>query len=339
MKKKALFLLLCALTALMLLMLPVVIPSGSMLGDYQDQWSELAWDSDAIRLLFLPEASAEETAASLPTDLMTPGNEPNPDAYTENGYEDDSISVRIEKVTDTEKKLSWTVAYIRIQDPSQFRTCIAGNSIKSERTASVLSMAKKYNAVIAVNGDYYVNDTQKKSFEYRMGEKIRSKTNARKDILIIDENADLHIILMADKAVQQAEIDRICEEHVIVNAFTFGPALVKDGNLLNCPKDYNYNPNGEEPRVAIGQTDPLSYVLVVAEGRGGYADGVTHQELANFMYDTIGCQQAYNLDGGNSGTMVLGDTVYKADHGTSKLRDLNDSIYFATTVDPASWRQ
>ena len=150
MKKKTLFLLLCALTALMLLMLPVIIPSGSMLGDYQDQWAELAWDSEALRSLFLPEASAEEAAASLPTDLMIPGNEPNPDAYTENGYEDDSISVRIEKITDAEKKLSWTAAYIKLQDPSQFRTCIAGNSIKSERTASVLSMAKKYNAVIAV---------------------------------------------------------------------------------------------------------------------------------------------------------------------------------------------
>ena len=55
------------------------------------------------------------------------------------------------------------------------------------------------------------------------------------------------------------------------------------------------------------------------------------------MYDELGCLQAYNLDGGNSGTMVLGETIYKADHGTSKLRDMNDCIYFATTVDPATW--
>lgn len=331
-------LLLCALTLLMLLLLPFLVPSGSMLGDYQDKWSEWAWQSGHALFRFFPEAAAEETPASLPIDLMAPGKEPDPSSYTPTSYHDASISVDIEQIKDEDKNLSWTVAYVTIQDPSQLRTCIAGNSIKSERTASVLSMAKKYNAVIAVNGDYYVNDTQKKSFEYRMGEKIRSKTNARKDILIIDENADFHIVLMADKAVQQAEIDAICKEHTIINALTFGPALVKDGDLMTCPADYNYNPNGEEPRMAIGQMGPLSYVLVVAEGRGGYADGVTHQELANFMYDTLGCLQAYNLDGGNSGTMVLGDTVYKADHGTSKLRDLNDSIYFATTVDPETWR-
>ena len=107
MKKKTLFLLLCALTALMLLMLPVIIPSGSMLGDYQDQWSEHAWDSDALRFLIVPEASAEEAPGSLPIDLSVPGKDPNPGAYTENGYEDDSISdicKKIERIIFEENK-------------------------------------------------------------------------------------------------------------------------------------------------------------------------------------------------------------------------------------------
>ena len=55
------------------------------------------------------------------------------------------------------------------------------------------------------------------------------------------------------------------------------------------------------------------------------------------MFDHVGCLQAYNLDGGNSGTVVLGKTIYKADQNTSKLRDMNDCIYFATTVDPSTW--
>ena len=335
--KKSVRILLCALAVLMLLALPFAVPSGSMLYDYQDQWLEWAWDSEALLRLLAPEARAEDApAAALPIDF-TPGKEPNPAAYTESSYEDSSISVRVEHIEDTEKKLSWRVAYVTIQDPSQLRTGVAGSNVRAERTASVLSMAQKYNAVIAINGDYFVNDTQKKSFEYRMGEKIRNLMNAKKDILIIDEKGDFHIILMQDKSAQQAEVNAITAEHQIVNALTFGPALVKDGQLLTCNTSYNYNPNRDEPRAAIGQMGPLSYVLVLAEGRGGYADGVTHQELANFMYDTLGCLQAYNLDGGNSGTMVLGKTVYKADHGTTKLRDLNDCIYFATTVDPADW--
>ncbi|MBR5986595.1 MAG: phosphodiester glycosidase family protein, partial [Clostridia bacterium] len=59
--------------------------------------------------------------------------------------------------------------------------------------------------------------------------------------------------------------------------------------------------------------------------------------LAHFMYENLGCVQAYNLDGGNTGTMVFGKNVYKADLATSQLRVLNDCIYFATTVDPESW--
>jgi len=335
--KKKVCILLCALTVIMLLALPFAVPTGSMLYDYQDQWMDWAWNSEALLRLLIPTAHAEEEApAALPIDF-TPGMQPNPAAYTETSYEDSSISVRIEHIVDEAKNLSWRIAYIQIQDASQLRTGVAGNSIKSERTGVVPSMAEKYNAVIAINGDYYINDTQKKSFEYRMGQKIRSLCNANKDILIIDENGDFHIILMQNKKAQAAEIAAIEAEHQIINAFTFGPALVKDGDLVDRDVKYDFNRTGNEPRMAIGQIGPLSYVLVIAEGRGGYADGVTQQELAQFVYDEIGCLQAYNLDGGNSGTMVLGETVYKADHNTGKLRDMNDCIYFATTVDPASW--
>jgi len=46
---------------------------------------------------------------------------------------------------------------------------------------------------------------------------------------------------------------------------------------------------------------------------------------------SIGCTQAFNLDGGNSGEMVFGETIYKAMPGGSE-RGLNDIIYFATAV-------
>ena len=334
--KRSIRILLWALAAVMIAALALAVPTGSMLSEYKEQWSEWAWDESALLRLLIPAAKAEEAPASLPIDL-TPGLTPNPAAYTEDGYEDESISVRIEHIVDDENNLSWRIAYVTVKDVSQLRTGVAGKKLSSEKTASVASMAKKYNAVLAINGDYFINDTQKKSYEYRMGEKIRSLPNATKDLLLIDENGDFHIVLKNEKEAQLREISAITAEHRVINAFTFGPALVKDGNLLTCSTPYNYNANGDEPRLAFCQAGPLSYVIVMAEGRGGYAEGVTHQELANFIYDHVDCMQAYNLDGGNSGIMVLGDTIYKADHGTSKLRDMNDCIYFATTVDPSAW--
>ena len=184
MKKTACILLWIA-AALMIAALVFAVPSGSMLSEYQDRWLDDAWESEGLLRLLIPQANAEEAPASLPIDF-TPGMTPNPAAYSEDGYQDDSIAVRLE--TREEEGVVWRIAWVDIKDPSQLRTGIAGDKVSSKRTSLVSSMAQKYNAVIAISGDYYVNDPQKTSFEYRMGQMIRSKRNRVKDILIIDEN-------------------------------------------------------------------------------------------------------------------------------------------------------
>ena len=327
--RKTTRILLWILAALMTAALVFTVPSGSMLSDYQDQWIEFAWDSEGLLRLLLPAANAEE-AAKLPIDF-TPGLTPNPDAYTEEGYADDSITVQLETIE--EEGVVWRIARVEIQDASQLRTGIAGAKVSSSKTSLVSSMAAKYNAVIAISGDYYANDPAKTSFEYRMGQKIRNKTNRVKDILIIDENGDFHTFIKSDKDKLEAFS---AAGHEIINAFTFGPALVSEGTLLTCDTGYGYNPNGKEPRMAIGQMGALSYVLVLAEGRNKDSEGVTHQELADFMYD-LGCLEAFNLDGGNTATMVFGDGYYQTGRTATNERTQSDCIYFATTVDPSTW--
>ena len=88
--------------------------------------------------------------------------------------------------------------------------------------------------------------------------------------------------------------------------------------------------------MAIGQTGPLSYVLVLAEGRNKDSEGVTHQELADFMFD-LGCIEAFNLDGGNTATMVFNGGYYQTGRSSTNERAQSDCIYFATAVDPATW--
>ena len=122
------------------------------------------------------------------------------------------------------------------------------------------------------------------------------------------------------------------EGRKLINAFTFGPALVKDGELLELNKEYSYNPNGREPRTAIGQMGPLSYVMVIIEakdrsGKTGFSQG----KLAEFMYN-LGCVQAFNLDGGNSALMVFNRENYSAKSYEAE-RSVTDIIYFATAID------
>jgi exopolysaccharide biosynthesis protein len=89
--------------------------------------------------------------------------------------------------------------------------------------------------------------------------------------------------------------------------------------------------------VAIGQMGPLQYVLVVVDGRQeGYSRGITLKMLAEFMGE-LGCQEAFNLDGGGSATMVFGGKCYNNISGESE-RNISDIIYFASAVPESTWQ-
>ena len=337
---------LALLCAAMVLAMPFVLSSPTMLGDAVQQIRDQTEDEDEIDLFswLLPHACAEDTQPQtaveyeLPIDL-TAGMKPNPACFTEAGYEDDSIRVQME--TREEDGVIWRIAWVEVASPTQLRTGVAG-TVNKPKNRLVKTIAAECNAVVALNGDWFSNDPDKTTFEYRMGQKIRSKTNRYKDILIIDENGDFHIIMAAEPDIQKAAIQAVAKEHQIVNAFTFGPALVDGGEVLNLKKghayqlgrkDYGYNSQGKEPRSAIGQLDTLSYVFVIAEGRGD-SEGVTHQELADFM-GTLGCRAAFNLDGGGTATLVFNGEVYNKIGGDP--RQQSDIIYFATAVPPETW--
>ncbi|MBP5729053.1 MAG: phosphodiester glycosidase family protein, partial [Clostridia bacterium] len=68
-------------------------------------------------------------------------------------------------------------------------------------------------------------------------------------------------------------------------------------------------------------------VLIEVKSRDGKS-GFSQNKLAEFMSE-LGCTQAFNLDGGNSAIMVIGDRVIKGQPGGDE-RQLYDIIYFAT---------
>ncbi len=362
MMKKMLTVLLALLSAAVILSVSVLVPSAVMsqdrlneadgedLGEDGDgeeidlsSASRLAGNGFSLVSLFIPSAQAEETedgAADgqkvyvLSDDLYTGGSKPLSSGYTrdEDGnivhYKDETIDVKLETRYDEEKKISWRIAYVTVQSATQLRTAVASSKVTGSKTAVPTSLAAKYNAVVAINGDDYQNGKDAKSFEVRMGQKVRSKINKKRDLLIIDQNGDLRIFVKSDSD----EIKQyLADGHTAVQAFTFGPALVIDGCECAIPQDYKYNPNKPEPRCAIGQTGPLSYVLVVAEGRDeSNSAGATMAQLAEFMCYEMGCEQAYNLDGGNSATMVVGGKLYM--DPSHRERDLNDILYFASAI-------
>ena len=343
---------LSVLCALMIAALPFAIPSATTPGDifaemqeeewedeeYEDEYEE---DSASLFDLFLPRACAEEEEiqeetieglVDLPIDFSA-GMTPNPAGYTENSYEDPSISVQME--TREEGDVTYCIAWVKIATPAQLRTGIAGKKVSSKNVAKISTLAKRYNAIVAINADFMTNNPSKTSFEYRMGQEVRKKRNANKDVLIIDEKGDFHLYVSFDEDTMKQAMS---EGYSIINAFTFGPALVIDGqvqDLRSNHEKYDYNPTGQEPRMAIGQTGELSYVLVMAEGRNKNSDGATQQEMADFCA-SLGCIQAFNLDGGNSAEMVFNNAFYGSRKGNE--RDQSDIIYFCSAIDPVTWQ-
>lgn len=276
-------------------------------------------------LLTLP-ALAEEY--SLPLDFSG-GYTPDPNGYTENTYEDASLQVKMEK-RDIDG-VRYDIAWIKVASPTQLRTAIAGqpNEVIAEKPGR---MARRVNAVVAINGDFYVQ--RKDGLIYRQGQAFRYVLNPEKDILVIDDLGDLHAFLGGENQTNEL-LAFLQSGRTIVNAFTFGPAIVKDGQAIPLPDTYRtrFDSAVRAPRTVIAQLGPLEYVFVEAEGRNAISKGVTTDQMGAFMV-TLGVQTAYCMDGGNSSILLFNGRYYDSNYAASE-REQSDIIYVCSAVPDA----
>ena len=87
----------------------------------------------------------------------------------------------------------------------------------------------------------------------------------------------------------------------IQTAISGGAVLVKDGKI---PEKFSSNITGRNPRTALGiSKDQSKLYFITVDGRKVTSIGVTQTELAEFLIEK-GIENAINLDGGGSTTMV-----------------------------------
>ncbi len=337
--RKAINLTLSVLAVVLAASLMFTIPSGAITEEAQSRYFDALWSEDegfeedlearyqpiavianAVFSDILPAANVD----ALDNDLFTPGSTPIAENFTENGYRDETIIVEMEKTRMFDSDVF--IAYVKIATPSQLRTAIAGNKMSASRTNLVSVISENYNGICAINGDYYPKT--KAGYIVRMGETYREKTSKNMDLLLIDELGDFHIIQRGHDNQKDA-IEVFKSEHEITNGFFFGPGLVIDGVKQEIPKEYQFDPNSKNPRAGIAQLGPLTYALVVVNGRTDSSEGVTMAEFAEVMME-IGAQQAYNLDGGNSATLAFNGEVYN--DKPQDERSVSDIIYFASAI-------
>ncbi len=282
----------------------------------------------AMRALMILMAvlTAAAAAESLPPEGPAP-YPPVSSAVSEDGlgYDDGSVSVRIVPGTAMDTKIYYV--YVKISDPSQLRTATAGAPRSLVQTKAD-AMARRSNAVLAVNGDFYCGHNS--GIVYRQGQMVRNVPAYTRDGLIIDENGDLHIL----PGIGAKDLEAFQSEHEVREAFCFGPGLIIDGKRAEF--DYKAKTSCGYPtraqRMIFCQTGPLEYLFLATEGPEQDQPGLTVPECVDLLEALGTVRQAYNLDGGNSTCIVLAGE--KVNAREFKTRDIGDIIYFATLVKP-----
>ena len=266
------------------------------------------------------QAPADSPGPSAEQEESGPPVLPEEPVITEASYSDGGVTISIE--TARAHDTTYYVADIRVTDPSLLRTALAGDTFGRNIKETTSEIAEKHGAILAVNGDYY--GFRDEGYVLRNGTLYRDvpREPGGDAALLIDGAGDFSI------AGENELTEQLLEEWGIRQVFSFGPALVEDGQVAVTPSSEVAQSMRSNPRTAIGQIAPLHYVMVVSDGRTRESAGLSLAELAEIL-DGLGCQTAYNLDGGGSSTMVFnGRVVNNPTNGRrSKEREVSDIVY------------
>ena len=214
---------------------------------------------------------------------------------------------------------------MKIAHASQFRRFLADGQYGSEKQYYCTQMAETVNAVTASNADFY----KYRPYGIVVYDGQVHRVNDRVDTCFIDDKGEM-LLVPRGQISDQAAAEAFVEENNVRFSIAFGPILVNDGTNT-VPEKYAVGEiNDPYSRAGLGYLGELHYVLVTA-GYGLEARVMpTIREFADRML-SFGCQKAYALDGGQTGTIVTNNTLMNyPDFGTQ--RTVSDIIYFATAI-------
>ena len=269
------------------------------------------------------EAPVKDTVNSTSISTLKGSTEVDSDDWN---YKSDNLEIKIEKVTEGTgaDKVTYFVADVKTKDSSLIHSAFAKDTFGRNIVDTTSNIAEENSAIFAINGDYY---------GFR-GDGVL----IRNGILYRDIKARTSAALYNNGTMETFDETKTSTEDLIssgvIDTFSFGPVLVKDGKIENdfdnVAIDTNFGNRSiqqSNPRTAVGMIEPNHFVFVVVDGRKeNYSKGMTLSELAKVMKN-LGCTQAYNLDGGGSSTMYFMGRVVNNPLGNGTERKISDILY------------
>ena len=267
------------------------------------------------------EAASATASAAQQTDSTQSSAAQDFAVITDNSYSDNNIQITIETVRGYDT--TFYVADIQVSDPEYLKAALADNTYGRNIKQTTSEMAESNGAIFAINGDYY--GFRDSGYVLRNGVLYRDISNQSGvgEDLVIDSQGNLSIISEGDTSAQTLADEGAWQ------VFSFGPALISDGEITVTKSSEVSQSKSSNPRTAIGQISALHYIIIVSDGRTDESAGLSLLELAQEMSDR-GCTVAYNLDGGGSSTMWFsGSVVNNPTNGrSSSERSVSDIVYF-----------
>lgn len=250
---------------------------------------------------------------------------------TDRYYKDENIEIDIEEryfyntYRGREVETRYFVIDLKLSDVEYLGTHFRQKNGKVTK-ATTSELAQDVDAIFAINGDYF--SYREYGFVVRNYTVYRDTARPPKSTSL---NGDDTLFVMPDGSLMMFDENNAMFKNGlpsdIYQAFTFGPRLIENNELMVTERSEVGQSSASNPRTAIGMIEPLHYIIVVSEGRLYDGDGMKLYELANIMKD-LGCKTAYNLDGGSSTTLYFnGEVINTPGRSDGSERDISDIIY------------
>ncbi len=282
-----------------------------------------------------PESGQTPTTGTAPTTTpRTPITTEAPIEYPiieDLYYKDENIEIDIEEkyfyrdyrgdVVETR----YFIIDLKLSDIEYLRTHFREEDGKVKK-ATTSELAEDVNAIFAINGDYF--SFREHGFVVRNYTTYRNTPRPPKSTSL---NGDDTLFIMPNGMLMMFdENDPIFDNGLpsdIYQAFSFGPRLIENSTIMVNERSEVGQSAQSNPRTAIGMIEPLHYVILVSEGRLYDGDGMKLLEVAQIL-DSLGCTNAYNLDGGSSTTLYFnGEVINTPGRSDGSEREISDIIY------------
>lgn len=293
-----------------------------------------AWGEElpALSPYALPAAISD--ALSLDANgFLAAGEAPYTYASREEGlwlYIDEALRIEIHRMADNRIPLVWFESYVSCQGEAALETYQAGSGRSESHFKMPDQLAREAGFIFATSDDFYGYRVLN---QYKLGTLIRDgvilsdqqspysdQRFPAMDILAVYPDGSLKTYF-SDGTTAQALV-----EEGVETAFCFGPVLVREGKI-----DPRVEKGGIyadlEPRHAIGMIAPRRYVFLTALGRRSDSQGTGLRWMARKL-QALGAEEAFNLDGGNSLSLVFMGEIINRAPGNTNNRPITSLIGF-----------